>query len=114
MSIIQTSMTRHAPLGEFEHLVLLAVLRHADGVLGSRIGRELEARARRRVSRGALYATLDRLRQKGFLSWAIEPTGPDRGGHPRRVFTITRAGRAALREYGRAVRSLSAGIEDLL
>jgi PadR family transcriptional regulator len=107
-------MTRHATLGEFEHLVLLAVLRHADGVLGSLIGREIEARARRRVSRGALYATLDRLKQKGFLSWTIEPTGPDRGGHPRRVFAITRTGRAAVREYGRAVRSLSAGIEDRL
>lgn len=114
MSIIQTSMARHATLGEFEHLVLLAVLRHAGGVLGSHIGRELEARANRRVSRGALYATLDRLHQKGFISWEIEPTGPDRGGHPRRVFTITRAGRAAVRQYGRAVRSLSAGIEDLL
>jgi PadR family transcriptional regulator, regulatory protein PadR len=114
MSIIQTSMARHATLGEFEHLVLLAVLRHADGVMGSRIGRELEARAKRRVSRGALYATLDRLQQKGFLTWVLEPTGPDRGGHPRRVFAITRAGRAAVRQYGRAVRSLSAGIEDLL
>jgi DNA-binding PadR family transcriptional regulator len=87
MSIIQTSMTRRATLGEFEHLVLLAVLRHADGVMGSHIGRELEARAKRRVSRGALYATLDRLRQKSFLTWEID---------------------------GRAVRSLSAGIEDLL
>ena len=107
-------MTRHAALGEFEHLVLLAVLRHADGVVGSAIGREIEARARRRVSRGALYATLDRLQQKGFLAWVIESTAPDRGGHPRRIFTVTRAGRSAVREYGRAVRSLSAGIEDLL
>lgn len=114
MSIIQTSMTRHATLGEFEHLVLLAVLRHADGVFGSRIGRELEERAKRRVSRGALYATLDRLEQKGFLSWTTEAAGPDRGGHPRRLFAVTRTGRAAIRQYGRAVRSLSAGIEDLL
>jgi DNA-binding PadR family transcriptional regulator len=107
-------MARHGSLGEFEHLVLLAVLRHADGVVGSAIGREIEARAKRRVSRGALYATLDRLKHKGFLAWVIEPTGPDQGGHPRRIFTVTRAGRSAIREYGRAVRSLSAGIEDLL
>jgi DNA-binding PadR family transcriptional regulator len=111
---MQTSMARRMTLGEFEHLVLLAVLRHADGAMGSRIGRELEARAKRRVSRGALYATLDRLQQKGFLSWTIEPAAPDRGGHPRRLFSVTRAGRAAVRQYGRAVRSLSAGIEDLL
>jgi DNA-binding PadR family transcriptional regulator len=107
-------MTRHGSLGEFEHLVLLAILRHPAGVVGSLIGREIEARARRRVSRGALYATLDRLQSKGFLTWVIEPTGPDRGGHPRRIFTVTRAGRSAIRQYGRAVRSLSAGIEDLL
>ena len=107
-------MTRYAALGEFEHLVLLAVLRHTEGVFGSRIGRELEERARRRVSRGALYATLDRLEKKGFLSWTTESDGPERGGHPRRLFTVTRAGRAAIRQYGRAVRSLSAGIEDLL
>jgi PadR family transcriptional regulator PadR len=107
-------MTRYATLGEFEHLVLLAILRHAGGVFGSRIGRELEDRAGRRVSRGALYATLSRLEEKGFLAWKIEDVHPDRGGHPRRLFTVTRAGQAALRSYGRAVRSLSSGIEDLL
>ena len=107
-------MTRQATLGEFEHLVLLAILRHPQGVFGSRIGRELEERAGRRVSRGALYATLDRLEQKGYLAWKIEETVPDRGGHPRRLFMVTRTGRAAVKSYGRAVRSLAAGIEDLL
>ena len=107
-------MTRYAPLGEFEHLVLLAILRQNGNAVGSRIGRELEERAGRRVSRGALYATLSRLEQKGFLAWKLEDTHPDRGGHPPRVFTVTRAGQAALRSYGHAVRSLSSGIEDLL
>lgn len=101
-------------LGEFEHLVLLATLRHNDGVFGSDIGRELEERAERRVSRGALYATLARLEQKGFVSWSIEEGGPDRGGHPRRRFVVTRAGRQVLREYRRAVQKLVVGIEELL
>ena len=107
-------MTKRTPLGEFETLVLLAILRHAGGVVGSHIGRELEARARRRVSRGALYATLGRLEEKGLLSWRVEDAGPDRGGHARRIFVVTREGRAALRDYGRAVRALSAGVVDLL
>lgn len=105
-------MTRHGSLGEFEHLVLLAILRHPDGVVGAGIGRELEERAKRRVSRGALYATLDRLEQKGFLAWVVEETGPDRGGHPRRRFSVTRPGRAALREYRQAIARLTVGVEE--
>jgi PadR family transcriptional regulator PadR len=107
-------MPRHSALGEFEHLVLLAILRHADGVYGSDIGRELEARAARRVSRGALYATLERLERKGYVAWTIEDAGPERGGHPRRRFVVTRGGRATLREYRRAVQSLLVGIEERL
>jgi PadR family transcriptional regulator, regulatory protein PadR len=105
---------RHGSLGEFEHLVLLAVLRHAGGVFGSLIGRELEQRAGRRVSRGALYATLERLERKGFLAWSIETGGPERGGHPRRRFIVTDDGRLVLREYRRAVQNLVVGIEELL
>jgi PadR family transcriptional regulator, regulatory protein PadR len=107
-------MARRSALGEFEHLVLLAILRHSDGVVGSAIGRELEDRARRRVSRGALYSTLDRLEHKGYIAWTIEEAGPDRGGHPRRRFVVTRAGRATLREYRRAVQNLLVGIEERL
>lgn len=103
-------MGTHGALGEFEHLVLLAVLRHPDGVVGSAIGRELEERARRRVSRGALYSALDRLERKRYLQWAIEDGTPDRGGHPRRRFTVSRAGIAAVREYQRAIDRLREGI----
>jgi PadR family transcriptional regulator PadR len=105
-------MSRTGPLGEFEHLVLLAVLRHPDGVFGSHIGRELET-VGRRVSRGALYAALDRLERKGFLAWSLEDAGPERGGHPRRRFIVTRAGRVSVRAYQRAVQKLSAGIAEL-
>ena len=107
------SGTRHGSLGEFEHLVLLALLRHPDGVFGVGIGRELEERAGRRVSRGALYASLDRLEQKGFLRWTLEEAGPERGGHPRRRFAITKVGQRAVREYQRAIQNLTAGVEGL-
>lgn len=105
---------RQGSLGEFEHLVLLAILRHPDGVFGSHVGRELEERAGRRVSRGALYATLDRLERKRYLRWTMEEGGPERGGHPRRRFGITPDGHAVLREYRRAIANLAVGVEELL
>lgn len=106
-------VARQGILGEFEHLVMLAVLRHPDGVFGAGIGRELESRAGRRVSRGALYSALERLHRKGFLQWSVESEAPDRGGHPRRRFEVTRQGRLALREYQRAIRGLLVGITEL-
>jgi DNA-binding PadR family transcriptional regulator len=87
-----------ANLGEFEHLVLLAVLRLADDAYGVPIQRELEERAGRRVTVGALYATLDRLEAKRLLeSWFADPT-PQRGGRSKRYFRVTAAGEAALIE----------------
>jgi len=106
-------MARNGSLGEFEHLVLLALFRHPDGAHGMTLGQDLETLAKRRVSRGALYTTLDRLEQKGFLRWRVEETGPDRGGHPRRRFSVTAPGQRALRSYRRAVENLSAGLEEL-
>lgn len=107
-------MTRQASLGEFEQLVLLAVLRLGEDAYGTGVSAELEERAGRRVSRGALYSALDRLEGKGFLTWEVEPPTPDRGGHPARRFTLTPGGLAALREHQRAYSRLSAGIEELL
>jgi PadR family transcriptional regulator PadR len=107
-------MTRRASLGEFEQLVLLAVLRLGEGAFGTTISSELEERAGRRVSRGALYSSLDRLESKGFLRWDLEAPTRERGGHPARRFSVTPAGLEALREHRRAMGRLSAGIEDLL
>ena len=107
-------MGREGYLGEFEQLLLLAILRLRENAYGSTIARELEGRAGRRVSRGALYGTLDRLEGKDFLTWSIDSATPERNGHPKRRFQVTGAGLEALRASRRAVRSLEAGIEDLL
>lgn len=107
-------MTRQASLGEFEQLLLLAVLRLGDEAFGARIGGELEDKAGRRVSRGALYSSLDRLERKGYLEWALEPPTEGRGGHPSRCFALTSEGLGALREHQRAYRELAAGLEDVL
>lgn len=107
-------MRRKGYLGEFEQLVLLAALRLADEAYAPGIARELEERAGRQVSRGALYGTLDRLEGKGFLSWSEDPGTAERSGQPLRRFRLTEAGLAALRSSRWAVRKLEAGLEDLL
>ncbi|MHC4924737.1 MAG: PadR family transcriptional regulator [Planctomycetota bacterium] len=82
-----------AKIGEFELLVLLAILRQSDAPYANRIREDLERNADRSVTRGALYRTLDRLATKGLIAWELEPSGtPERGGHPMRRLSVTEAG----------------------
>jgi PadR family transcriptional regulator len=86
-------------LGEFELLVLLSILRQAEAPYANRVREDLEENADRRVTRGALYRTLDRLVEKGFLAWELEASEvPERGGHPMRRLLVTDAGREAARQ----------------
>jgi DNA-binding PadR family transcriptional regulator len=103
-----------ASLGEFEHLLLLTILRLDRGAHGIDIARELEARAGRRVSRGALYTSLDRLEDKGLLRWTVEPGGPERDSLPRRRYAVTPAGLAALRASRAVLKRMWRGLEHLL
>jgi DNA-binding PadR family transcriptional regulator len=85
-----------AKIGEFELLVLLAILRQRDQPYANRVREDLEANADRAVTRGALYRTLDRLATKGLIEWEVEPSGtPERGGHPMRRLRVTQEGRDA-------------------
>jgi DNA-binding PadR family transcriptional regulator len=87
-----------AKIGEFELLVLLAILRQRGQPYANRVREDLEANADRRVTRGALYRTLDRLETKGLIEWELEPSGtPERGGHPMRRLSVTEAGHEAAR-----------------
>ena len=97
-------------LGEFEHLVLLAVLRLGDEAYAVPIRGEIEERAGRTVARGALYTTLDRLEQKALLRSRMGEALAERGGRPRRYYTVTARGRAALRAAREAIDRLSAGV----
>ena len=72
-------------LGEFEQQMLLVIVRLGDEANGAEIARELERRAGRRVSRGALYTTLDRLEDKGLVRWTTVPGTEARDGLPRRL-----------------------------
>ena len=85
-------------LGEFELLVLLSILRQSEAPYANRVREDLEENADRRVTRGALYRTLDRLTDKGYLRWELEPSEvPERGGHPMRRLLVTPDGLAAVR-----------------
>jgi DNA-binding PadR family transcriptional regulator len=87
---------RMARIGEFELLVVLAILRQRSEPYANRVREDLEANAGRNVTRGALYRTLERLRVKGMIEWEIEPSArPERGGHPMRRLAVTPEGLAA-------------------
>ena len=90
-------MGSRSGLGELEQLILLSVLRLRDQAFGPDIARDLEDSVGRRVTRGALYSTLNRLEQKGLVEWAPEDPGEDRRGHIRRRFSVTGEGLEALR-----------------
>jgi len=101
-------------LGEFEQLLLLAVLRLGAEAHGPEIARELETRAGRTVSRGHLYTTLDRLEDKGLIRWKLAPGGAVRDGLPRRLYSVSAAGISALRESRDILRQMWRGLEDAL
>ena len=91
-------MGRGDYLGEFEQVVLLAVARLGDEAYGMRIRTEIEQRAGRRASIGAVYATLERLVSKALARETDVPGGKERSGLARRFYTVTPAGRSALHE----------------
>jgi PadR family transcriptional regulator, regulatory protein PadR len=101
-------------LGDFEQLVLLGVLRLEDAAYGAAIRQEIHARSGRDVSINAVYTTLDRLENKGFLkSWVGEPT-PQRGGRRRKFYALRPAGLAALRQAYRAFNAMADGLQSRL
>ena len=106
-------MAEREYLGEFEHKILLALLRLEEKAYGVTVRQEIESRTRREVSVGAVYATLDRLEQKGFVrSYLGDPT-PERGGRAKRFVQVTREGRASLASAQAAYRSLMEGLNLL-
>ena len=100
-------------LGEFEQLVLFAVL-HSDPAYGTTIRQEIERRTGRQVSAGAIYTTLERLETRGFVasSWG-EPT-PERGGKRKRHYVVKAAGRQALARSWQAIRAMARGVAPKL
>jgi PadR family transcriptional regulator PadR len=94
-------------LGQFEQVVLTAVLALDDNAYGVTIHAKVEELSRpRKVTRGAVYATLDRMEDKGLIaSWLSEPTR-ERGGRSRRHYRLEKSGQQALRESAKTAQRL--------
>jgi len=95
-------------------MVLLAVLRLKDGGYGRAILDELRTRGNRRVSPGALYATVDRLEAKGLIKSRLGDPTPGRGGKRKRFLSVTSTGLTALRKARRAWTAMSDGLEEIM
>ena len=101
----------HQGLGEFEQLVLLAIAHLEGEAYGIPIVEEIERRTGRSVARAAVYITLRRLEEKGFVSsWVGDPT-PERGGKGRRYAKLEPEGAKALREARRASERMWQGLD---
>jgi PadR family transcriptional regulator PadR len=98
------------PLGEFELLVLLAVMRLREDAYAVPVREEIANRTGRSVARGAVYMTLDRLVRKGYLTERSAPGSAERGGRPRRLFKPTAVGAEATREAVQALRRMQQGL----
>jgi PadR family transcriptional regulator, regulatory protein PadR len=93
-------------LGEFEYLVLSAAARLGEDAYGAAIRTEVGNASGRQCSLGALYTTIDRLETKGFIETAMGDPTPQRGGRPKRMVRVTKAGeREAAAFYAAIVRA---------
>jgi PadR family transcriptional regulator, regulatory protein PadR len=97
-------------LGEFEQLILLAILRLRDNAYGVTIRAELADRAGRNVAPGAMYTALERLETKGLITSRMSDPTPQRGGRAKRHVAVTAAGRKALTRSVQAYERLLDGL----
>ena len=111
---IDAPMPHDSFAGEFEQMLLLAILRLGDEAYGAKLIRELRTTADRRVSRGSVYVTLDRMEEKGWIQSAASDPRPERGGRPRRMVQITESGVAEVRKARRAFLDLWSGLDAVL
>ena len=103
-------MPKRGYLGEMELMVLLAVVRLGEEAYGVPISKELLILAGREVALGSIYAALDRLEQKEFVTSLLGDPTPERGGRAKRYFRVTPAGLRALRTTRTALINLWSGI----
>jgi len=105
---------KRGSLGEFEHLILLAVYRLGAEAYGVPVIREVEQRTGRTVTQAAAYLTLRRLEDKGLIKSKLGKPTPERGGRAKRYFEITKHGIRQLRESRAALASMWEGISPKL
>jgi PadR family transcriptional regulator len=101
-------------LGEFEQVVLLAILRLDDEAYAVSVRDEILQCTGRDVSRGSIYITLDRLETKGYLRSRLADPTPERGGRAKRYYTLRPRAVEALKDSRRALVALWRGLERML
>lgn len=106
-------MADRSYLGEFELMILLAIIRLGEEAYGVPISRELEAQRGRGVSVGSVYAALERLEGKGLVDSSLGDPTPERGGKAKRYFRITNAGLRQVHETRRVLQSLWRTLPEL-
>ena len=106
-------MPVRSQLGEFELIVLLALLRAGENAYGVPIARVIEESTGREVSVGSVYAALERLQQKGMVSSSLGDPTPERGGRAKRYFRVTKAGLQQVRKTQKTLAALWQGLPQL-
>jgi len=101
-------------IGAFEELVLLAVGGLSDSAYAVNVQQQIETVGEREASIGAVYAALDRLEKKGFVSSRMGPVTHEQGGKKKRFYRLTGSGEAALSMAARTRARLVAGLNTSL
>ena len=106
-------MRRGDYLGNFDLMLLLAVLRLGDEAYGVTIAQELEQHTGREVVIASVYARLDSLQERGLVTSSLGDPTPERGGRAKRYFQITGAGIREIRDARRALTTMWKGLPEL-
>jgi PadR family transcriptional regulator PadR len=106
-------MSKPSYLGEFELLVMLAVIRLGEDAYGVPISREIEQQTGRDVAFGTVYATLERLQRKGLVRSDLGDPTPERGGRAKRYFQVTTTGLRTVRKTKQTLLRLWQGLREL-
>jgi DNA-binding PadR family transcriptional regulator len=106
-------MTERGYLGEFELMILLAVIHLGDEAYGVPISRELEAHRGRDVAVGSVYAALERLEAKGLVASTLGDPTPERGGKAKRYFRVTREGLRQVHDTRRVLKKMWRTLPEL-
>jgi PadR family transcriptional regulator PadR len=101
-------------IGEFEQLILIALVRLGDDAYGVTIRAEIEGKTGRVVSPGALYTALDRLEKRGLVSSRLGEPTPERGGKRKRLYTVQPAGERTLARVYESLRLMASGMATRL
>ena len=105
------NVSKNSPLGEFEQIVLLTLVRLGDDAYGMSVRASIHELISRDVSIGAIYTTLERLQNKGYVKSKMGEATAKRGGRAKKYFIVTGSGRRALNQFRANLEILWQGIQ---